>query len=133
MNKFSRSNRPVNLLPLMDVIFLILAVFFYLMLFMVRHEGIKIDLPDSSTAETNKQQFISIGLDQSNNLFLNEQPIAWTELGYEITLLKKEFKADLVIYIAADKYSQHKFFIKIIDELRRQEITNVNIETSDIK
>ena len=131
MNKFYRTNRPVNLLPLMDVIFLVLAVFFYLMLFMVRHEGVEIDLPSALTTESNKQQFVSISLDSNNALFLDKEPIKWEHLEREIIRLKRNLNPDLVIYIAADKHSQHEYFVKILDELRKQDITNVNIETSD--
>jgi len=129
MNKYSRKNRSVNLLPLMDVIFLVLAVFFYLMLFMIRHQGIKVELPTSLTSEENKKQFVSISITEENILFIDEKQVPWISLEMEINSYKLKNKSDLVVYIAADKKSFHEYFVKVLDALRNQGITNVNIET----
>jgi biopolymer transport protein ExbD len=125
-----KKNRPVNLLPLMDVIFLILAVFFYLMLFMVRHQEIAVKLPTSSSNRTDAKVFASISLDKDNQVFVEKEQITWPELSESITSLKESNKTELVFYIAADKRSQHEYFVRILNALRRANITNVNIETS---
>lgn len=115
----------------MDVIFLILAVFFYLMLSMVRHEGMKVNLPSAITTETDQKKFVSIGITKANSLFINKKAISWKALENELALLKKDNKAELIIFISADKQSEFDFFVKLMDALRSQEITNVTIEISD--
>lgn len=115
----------------MDVIFLILAVFFYLMLSMVRHEGMRVNLPSAITTEVELKKFVSIGINKANNLYINKKAISWEALESELALLKKDKKAELVIYISADKQSEFDFFVKLMDALKAQEITNVTIEISD--
>ncbi len=129
MNKYSKTHRPVNLLPLMDVIFLVLAVFFYLMLFMVRHEGIKVDLPSAATAQQNNQLFKSVSIDKNNKLYLDKKAINWEHLQAKITELKSEHGEDLIVYIAADNKAEYKYFIRVLDALKSNGINNVNIET----
>lgn len=130
MRKFYKNHRPVNLLPLMDVIFLVLAVLFYLLLFMVRHEGISVELPSSITSEPDKKEFISISINQDNQLFVGKTPVQWEQLNYKIQELTADKNRQLVLYIAADKQSKHEYFIRVLDSLRLQGIDDVNIETS---
>jgi len=131
MNKYSRNNRPVNILPLIDVIFLILAIFFYLMLSMVRHEGMKVNLPSASSTQVELQTFVSISITESNDLYINKNSTSWSVIDNELNQLKKAMGRDLVIYISADKRSEFDYFVKLMDALRTQEITNVTIEISD--
>jgi biopolymer transport protein ExbD len=131
MNKYSRNNRPVNILPLIDVIFLILAIFFYLMLSMVRHEGMKVNLPSASSTQVELQTFVSISITESNDLYINKNSTSWSVIDNALNQLKKEMGRDLVIYISADKRSEFDYFVKLMDALRTQEITNVTIEISD--
>ena len=131
MNKYSRNNRPVNILPLIDVIFLILAIFFYLMLSMVRHEGMKVNLPSASSTQVELQTFVSISITESNDLYINKNSTSWSVIDNALNQPKKEMGRDLVIYISADKRSEFDYFVKLMDALRTQEITNVTIEISD--
>lgn len=119
------------MLPLMDVIFLVLAIFFYLMLFMVKREGIPVDLPSALTAVVDKEKYVAISLDHSNVLYINKELVQWSNLNDKIAEYKRSSSEDLVIYISADKKSQHEFFVKVLDSLRLNNITDVNIEISD--
>ena len=65
----------VEMLPLIDVVFLLLVFFIYAMVSMVVHRGIKVDLPQAGTAAMERDDFISITLDAENRLFLNAEPI----------------------------------------------------------
>ncbi len=131
MSSYTRNSRPVNLLPLMDVIFLVLAIFFYLMLFMVKREGIPVDLPSALTAATDNEKYVAISLDQDNTLFVNKELVQWNDLNEKIFRFKKSNGKNLVVYISADKKSQHEFFVRVLDSLRANNITDVNIEISD--
>jgi biopolymer transport protein ExbD len=98
---------------------------------MVRHEGMKVNLPSAFTTEVELKKFVSIGINKTNSLFINKKAISWETLETELALLKKETRTELVIYISADKQSEFDFFVKLMDALRAQEITNVTIEISD--
>lgn len=118
------------MLPLMDVIFLILAVFFYLMLFMIRHEGIRVDLPSASNSQWNKNIFKSVGINRENQLFIDKRQIQWEQLVAEVGELKRVHGDNLVVYITADDKAEHKYFVMALDALKTNGINNVNIETS---
>ena len=81
----------------------------------------------------NKHKFVSISLNKDNELFINKESIIWKNLDDKVSYMKKKFKDELVIFIAADKRSQHQYFVRILDSLNRNNITNVNIETSNNK
>ena len=58
----------VEMLPLIDVVFLLLVFFIYAMVSMVVHRGIQIDLPSAGTATLESEDYISITIDE--RLFL---------------------------------------------------------------
>jgi len=97
---------------------------------MVRHEGIKVDLPAAEQSEANQQIFKSIAINKDNELFFDQSRTRWPDLIRDIKALKTSHGDDLVIYISADKASQHEYFVKVLDALKSNGITNVNIETS---
>jgi biopolymer transport protein ExbD len=93
----------------------------------------KVDLPSASSTHIETQSFVSISITESNELFINKKSISWNVIENELSYLKKGHSSlsDLVIYISADKRSEFDFFVKLMDALRAQEITNVTIEISD--
>ncbi|MBW1898638.1 MAG: biopolymer transporter ExbD, partial [Deltaproteobacteria bacterium] len=50
----------IEMLPLIDIVFLLLVFFIYAMLSMAVHHGLPIDLPISSSAEIDKKLVLSI-------------------------------------------------------------------------
>jgi biopolymer transport protein ExbD len=101
------------------------------MLSMVRHEGMKVNLPSAVTSEPEQHQFVSIAITQSNQLFINKRAINWHAIQSELELLKQSNQTELVIYISADKKSEFDFFVQLMDALKAKGITNVTIEISD--
>ncbi|MGE5310719.1 MAG: ExbD/TolR family protein, partial [Nitrospirota bacterium] len=57
----SRRGR-IEMVPLIDCMFLLLVFFIYSMLSMVLHRGIKIDLPEARTAPVHKEDYLSISV-----------------------------------------------------------------------
>ena len=53
----------IEMLPLIDIVFLLLVVFIYTMLSMAVHRGLRVSLPESSVAGIEKQLVLSITVD----------------------------------------------------------------------
>ncbi|MEA3548433.1 MAG: biopolymer transporter ExbD, partial [Thermodesulfobacteriota bacterium] len=77
LNKSSLSPPRIEMLPLIDIVFLLLVFFIYAMLSMAVHHGQSVDLPQSSSAVLEMQDAISITIqaaDQGMILFVDEEP-----------------------------------------------------------
>jgi biopolymer transport protein ExbD len=59
----------IELIPLIDIIFLLLVFFIYSMLSMAVYRGIPVTLPNAETVEKAKEQAVFITVDKKGNVF----------------------------------------------------------------
>ena len=59
-----RKGPRIEMIPLIDVVFLILVFLIYAILSMVIHRGFKVDLPQATTAEIDREDYVSITVDR---------------------------------------------------------------------
>ena len=118
------------MIPLIDIVFLLLVFFIYAMLSMVVHRGFKVDLPQATTAEIDKEDYASITVDKENRILLNKGEVLIENLSEEI---KTEIKEGVKIFINGDKEADLGVVINILDTLRRDNIKEVYFETEPVE
>ena len=62
----------IEILPLIDIVFLLLVFFIYAMLSMAVHRGLPVDLPTSQTAKIDKKLILSVTIKADGSTFLDE-------------------------------------------------------------
>ncbi len=120
----------IEMLPLIDIVFLLLVFFIYAMLSMVVHRGFKVDLPQASTAEIDRKDYLSITVDKDNRILLNKTEILLENLSDEV--MAKAVKGTK-IFINGDKEADLGVVINVLDTLRRDEIKEVYFETEPVE
>ena len=120
----------IEMLPLIDIVFLLLVFFIYAMLSMVVHRGFKVDLPQATTAEIDRNDYISITVDKDNRILLNEEEILIENLSEEV---KTKIKKGVKIFINGDKEADLGVVINVLDTLRKDEIKEVYFETEPVE
>ena len=115
------------MIPLIDVTFLLLVFFIYAMLSMTLHRGLKIELPQASTSEIDKSEYISITITQDNSIFLDKKKI---ELKQLLNAVKERLKCNdkQPVFINGDKKAYLGIAIEILDLLRSGGIEEVSFE-----
>ncbi|MCF7818434.1 MAG: biopolymer transporter ExbD [Kiritimatiellales bacterium] len=114
----------VEMLPLIDVVFLLLVFFIYAMLSMVLHRGLKIDLPTAGSAMIEKSDYIAITIDADNHLFLNKEPVAADGLAERVRQLRNgEAKP---VFINGDRQADLGLAIELLDDLKKSGIEEVS-------
>ena len=63
----------INILPMIDIIFVILSFFIISSLYLVRLETIPVNLPNAETANQEKDSVIVITLDLEDRIFIDEK------------------------------------------------------------
>jgi biopolymer transport protein ExbD len=114
----------VEMLPLIDVMFLLLVFFIYAMLSMVVHHGLKVDLPSAGTATLERADYIAITIDADNNLFLNAAPVELDGLATQVAQL---WRAEAQpVFINGDQQADLGLAIELLDDLKKVGIEEVS-------
>ena len=108
----------INILPMIDVIFSILAFFIISSLFLTRSQGLPVDLPSAQTAEPEQSVQLNITIEPDGKMFLDRQPIELENLQGALTEKIKP-DSESVVIINADEKVEHGTVVKVMDRLRQ--------------
>jgi biopolymer transport protein ExbD len=114
----SEDNAEINIVPMIDVIFAILAFFMVSSLSLTRSQGLPVDLPTAQTAEPKQSVQLNITIERDGKMFLDRQPIELDDLKSALTQKIKP-DAESVVVINADKKVEHGTVVKVMDRLRQ--------------
>jgi biopolymer transport protein ExbD len=110
----------INIVPMIDVIFAILAFFIIATLYLTRLEALPVNLPTATTAETQLQAPLTVTIDAAGNIALNTQPIELAQLPDAVRSQVNPNTRTLVI-INADANVAHGRVVSVMDQLRQVE------------
>ena len=108
----------INILPMIDVIFSILAFFIISSLFLTRSQGLPVNLPSAQTAEPEQSVQLNITIEPDGKMFLDRQPIELEQLKGALTEKIKP-DSESVVIINADEKVEHGVVVKVMDRLRQ--------------
>ena len=110
----------VEMMPLIDVVFLLLTFFIYAMVLMVRAELLPVEMHSFSSGEPiTVPPAVAITIDRDGALFLNREPITMDAVLPRLTELKAK-DPDMIVYVAAEKVGtgdRLPVFLDLYDEL----------------
>ncbi|MEA2068485.1 MAG: biopolymer transporter ExbD [Verrucomicrobiota bacterium] len=114
----------VEMLPLIDVVFLLLVFFIYAMVSMVVHRGLKVDLPTAGMAALEQGDFISITINADNRLYLNSEPADPEGLAERVLQLHTD--KNKPVFIEGDQKADLGLAIELLDNLKKAGIEEVS-------
>lgn len=124
-----RKGPRIEMIPLIDVVFLILVFLIYVILSMVIHRGFKVELPQATTAVIDRKDYISITVNKENRILLNKAEILIEDLSEKVKTIAEE---GTKIFINGDKEAGLGVVINVLDTLRKDEIKDVYFETKPV-
>ena len=124
------ANTKIDILPMIDIIFAILAFLIISSLYLIRVDTISVDLPKASNSIKQNKKFIDISIDKLGDLFINKKNIQLQDLKANIVNLIDE-NMNLVV-LNADKNVSHGYVIHVLDVLRNVEGLKLAISTKSI-
>jgi biopolymer transport protein ExbD len=130
-----RSNRRarIEIIPLIDIIFFLLATFVMVSLSMVKNQGINVRLPVAATsAAQDRKDYVSITIDENGGIFWNKDTVTVEDLPARLRQLKAN-QSDPRVFINGDAGTRFENVVSVLDEARKLGITKVAIETSKKK
>jgi biopolymer transport protein ExbD len=120
----------IEIIPMIDIMMFLLVFFMLATLKMIQGAGIKLDLPQSSTAEQLQQTIkVSIGVTKGDQLYLDAKEITPEALTAHLQELVHESKK-VDVAIAGDEGTSYKNIVKVMDLVRAAGISSVALATN---
>ena len=117
----------IEMLPLIDIVFLLLVFFIYAMLSMAVHRGIPVSLPVSSTATTDKQLLISVTVQANGEIFVDKEKVPLENLS---AVLKKKSNGndESGVLLFADRDISYQHLYQVLDQIRASGLERVSLQ-----
>ncbi len=117
----------IEMLPLIDVVFLLLVVFIYTMLSMAVHHGLNVSLPESGSAELEKQLVLSVTIDEKGLIYIDEQRVDLDDLTKRLSALTENEKNPGVL-LFADKDIAYQELFRVLDRIRMAGLHRISLQ-----
>lgn len=115
--KLENKSARIELIPLIDIIFLLLVFFIYSMLSMVVYRGIPIVLPVADSLETEKGETLVITIDEKGDVFVDQEFVPGDEVLSRLNKERAAFPGKTAI-ISGHKGSPYGTFVDVLDDVR---------------
>ena len=125
---FNSTKRPrIEMLPLIDIVFLLLVFFIYAMISMAVHRGLPVELPLSSTTKIEKKAPVSITLKENGINYLDKRETSIEDLRkYLVTL--DDSKKNTGVLLFADRTVSYQELFRVMDQIRISGISRISLQ-----
>ncbi|MGE4170213.1 MAG: ExbD/TolR family protein [Candidatus Margulisiibacteriota bacterium] len=125
----TRKKARIEIIPLIDIVFFLLATFVMVSMAMVKNQGVPVQLPTAKSAKAQPQhQTVTLSITASGTVYLNKTQVSMPVLQETLTRLKNE-DPGLNVIINGDKDANLGKTIRILDAVRQLGISKVAIRT----
>jgi len=108
----------IEIIPLIDIMFFLLASFMMVSLSQVHMKGMKVNLPTGQSGETqSKRDYISVSVDANGNPYFDKTEMTYDQLTQTLKKVHDE-NPEAKVFIRGDADSVHFNIIRVLDILR---------------
>ena len=123
----------IEIIPLIDIIFFLLATFIMVSLSMTKNQGVAVALPTAGTAaslgdQKDQDKSVTLTVTDKGAVFYNKEKITLAQLPLKLQILKASTK-DAKVIINSDAAADFKYVVTVLDEVRKIGIGKVGINT----
>jgi biopolymer transport protein ExbD len=117
----------IEMIPLIDLMFLILVSFVYGVFFMSVHRGVPVTLPLSSTTKVEKQLSLTLTIKADGSVYLDKEPVPFEHLGEALKVRAEENMATGIL-LFADKNLPYQKLYDVLDVIRMAGLSQVSLQ-----
>lgn len=123
----------IEIIPLIDIIFFLLATFVLVSLSMTKNQGLQVALPAAAAASqlvdpAQQDKAVTLSVTKNGDVFYNKEKVSIAQLPFKLQTLKATNK-DPKIVINGDAGADFKVVVAVLDETRKIGIAKVGIST----
>ena len=121
----------IEIVPLIDIMFFLLAAFMLVSLSMVNIKSVKVNLPTATTAAPDtRKDLVDISVDKTGGAFLDKKPVGDNELINGLIASQKA-NPNLRVFISGDRDALYGNVIRVLNLVRSAGIDKVAFEVRD--
>ena len=132
LNLYKTKNPRIEMLPLIDVVFLLLVFFIYAMLSMAVHRGLPVVLPDSSTAKIDKKLVLSVSIKSDETIYIDKQQVTLEDLA-ETLKDRAGHETNPGVLLFADRDISYQKLFKVLDQIQKAGIQRISLQAESEK
>lgn len=117
----------IEMLPLIDIVFLLLVFFIYAMLSMAVHRGLPVELPLSSTAEIDKKLILSITVKADQTIYVDKEQVALADLN-QVLQSKAAGAQEPGVLVFADRALPYQIIYHVLDKIRQAGLSRISLQ-----
>lgn len=118
----------IEMIPLIDIVFLVLVTFIYATLSMAVHRGVSVVLPTSSTARMDKHLSLSVTIKSDGTLFIDKEKTLWEDLT-TVLAQQPEDRKDAGALLFADRSIPYQKIFNALDLIRMSGIQHISLQS----
>jgi len=118
----------IEIIPLIDIMFFLLASFMMVSLSQVHLKGVKVNLPAGVSGETQtKREYVSVSVDKDGHYFFDKDEIGDNELLNRLRMAHAS-APDAKVFLRGDRESAHLNVAHALDVIRSSGYYKVSFE-----
>ena len=117
----------IEMLPLIDIVFLLLVFFIYAMLSMAVHRGLPVELPLSTTAEIDKKLLLSITVKADEAIYVDKELVALENLT-QVLQSKAVDTREPGVLVFADRALPYQMIYTVLDKIRQAGLSRISLQ-----
>lgn len=119
----------IEIIPLIDIVFFLLATFVMVSMSMIKNQGISVNLPiAASSSSQERKDYTAITVTAAGEYYFNKDVVTLEEIIERLKAVKAG-EADPRVFINGDEKAEFGKAIAVLDEVRKLGISKVAIET----
>ena len=120
-----RKRLRLEIIPLIDIMFFLLASFMMVSLQLDQTKNIRVDLPPAAEAQHDfKPDMINIAVDKAGAAWLEQKPLSLAELG-RVVSNRFLLNTNLPVYISGDRDTLHGAMVDVLAAVRNAGVQKV--------
>ncbi len=119
----------IEIIPLIDIMFFLLASFMMVSLSQTHMKGIRVNLPSPSSAPTDptKKDYVAIRVTEGNLIYFDNEPMNDDQVLPRLYELFKQ-NPETKVSISAEQQALHGDVIRLLDRVRSSGLTKIGYQ-----
>jgi len=129
--RYKRKAARIEMVPLIDIVFLLLVFFIYAMLSMAVHKGMNVALPESANPERSADEAVSVSVrvvDGKATVYIDRKPVSLEELEAELRERFPAMDTNEEVLLFADKSVSYQDLYRVLDRISAAGITAISLQ-----
>jgi biopolymer transport protein ExbD len=117
----------IEMIPLIDIVFLLLVFFIYAMLSMAVHHALPVLLPTSASAKIDKELLVSVSVKSDGTLYVDREQVGFKDLA-SVLKTKAVADEDVGILLFADRSLSYQNLFRVLDQIKMAGIHRISLQ-----